>query len=188
MPQSLRKTVVLVGMMGAGKTAVGTQLARKLGVDFVDQDAEIERAANATVAEIFAEYGEAFFREKEALVLDRLMRGPPSVLSTGGGAYLSDRNRATIRAHGVAVWLQAELNLLWARVRHRKTRPLLQTEDPYGTLAALYAARVPIYAQAEIHVPTYSTFTIDDTANEVIRALARHPGVLDPSPHAARPR
>jgi len=102
-------------MMGAGKTAVGTVLARKLGVDFVDQDEEIERAANRTIAEIFRDHGEAFFREKETAVLARLLQGPPCVLSTGGGAFLALRNRELISAHGVAVWLRAELNLLWAR-------------------------------------------------------------------------
>lgn len=188
MPHRLRKTVVLVGMMGAGKTAVGTQVARKLGVPFVDQDDEIEKAANATIAEIFRDYGEPFFREKETLVLSRLVQGAPSVLSTGGGAYLAARNRDLIAAHGVAVWLQAELNLLWARVRHRSTRPLLRTDNPFETLRDLYETRVPVYAQARIHVPTHATYTIDDTANEVIRALARHPDILDITRHAARPR
>lgn len=187
-PHRLRKTVVLVGMMGAGKTAVGTHLARLLGVPFVDQDEEIERAANASVAEIFAAHGEPFFREKESLVLARLLKGPASILSTGGGAFLSARNRAIIAEGGVSVWLKADLALLWSRVRHRSTRPLLRTADPHATLAALYAERAPLYAHAQVHVPVMPAYTIDDTARQVIRALARQPGILDISRHAARPR
>jgi len=177
-PHKLKKTVVLVGMMGAGKTAVGTALARKLGVRFVDQDDEIEAAANSTIAEIFRDYGEPFFREKETQVLGRLLTGPSCVLSTGGGAFLAERNRDLIAEHGIAVWLKAELNLLWARVRYRSTRPLLQTENPYETLRTLYEAREPIYALAALHVPTYSNYSVDDTANAVLRALASHPEIL----------
>ena len=178
MPYQLHKTVVLVGMMGAGKTAVGTVLARKLGVAFLDQDEEIERAANRTIAEIFRDHGEPFFREKETAVLTRLLQGPPCVLSTGGGAFLSERNRDLIAAQGVAVWLRAELNLLWARVRHRGTRPLLQTENPFETLRQLYAARGPIYALAPVHVQAFSTYSIEDTAEAVVAALAERPDVL----------
>lgn len=179
MAYELKKTVVLVGMMGAGKTAVGTALARKLGVPFVDQDDEIQLAANRTIAEIFSEYGEAFFREKETRVLERLLGGPPCILSTGGGAFMSDRNRDLIAAQGVAVWLNAELNLLWARVRHRTTRPLLQTENPYETLRTLYQARSGIYALAPIQVQSLSNYSVDDMAEMVIRTLARHPEILE---------
>jgi shikimate kinase len=179
-PYQLHKTVVLVGMMGAGKTAVGTALARKLGVAFVDQDEEIERAADRTIAEIFREHGEAFFREKETAVLGRLLQGPPCVLSTGGGAFLAPRNRDLIAAHGVAVWLRAELNLLWARVRHRSTRPLLQTANPFETLREIYDARVPVYALAPVQVQAFSNYSIDDTAEAVLEALARRPDVLTP--------
>jgi len=177
-PYQLHKTVVLVGMMGAGKTAVGTALARKLGVDFVDQDEEIEHAANRTIAEIFRDHGEAFFREKETAVLSRLLQGPPCVLSTGGGAFLAPRNRELISKHGVAVWLRVELNLLWARVRHRNTRPLLQTENPFATLRDLYAARTPVYALAPVQVQAFSNYAIDDMADAVLEALAERPGVL----------
>ncbi|WP_238547694.1 shikimate kinase [Meridianimarinicoccus roseus] len=178
MPQRLHKTVVLVGMMGAGKTAVGTALARRLGVPFVDQDDEIQRAANRTIAEIFRENGEAFFREKETKVLERLLAGPPCVLSTGGGAFLAERNRDLIAARGVAIWLRAELNLLWARVRYRSTRPLLQTENPFETLKGLYEARTPIYALAPIHVQAFSNYSVEDTAQAVVDTLARHPDIL----------
>jgi shikimate kinase len=182
-PHKLKKTIVLVGMMGAGKTAVGTALARKLGVRFIDQDDEIEAAANSTIAEIFRDYGERFFREKETQVLSRLLSGVPCVLSTGGGAYLSERNRELISEHAVAVWLKAELNLLWARVRHRSTRPLLQTENPFQTLKTLYEAREPIYALAPIHVETRASYSVEDTANEVLRTLACHPEILQVSQH-----
>lgn len=179
MPLELKRTVVLVGMMGAGKTAVGGAVAKKLGVPFVDQDDEIERAAARSVAEIFRDHGEAFFREKETQVLARLMAGPPCILSTGGGAFMSERNRDLIAARGVAVWLNAELNLLWARVRHRGTRPLLQTENPYDRLRDLYHQRAPVYALAPIHVTTYSNYSVEMSALAVCQALARHPDVLE---------
>jgi shikimate kinase len=170
--------VVLIGMMGAGKTAVGKALAAILHAPFLDSDAEIEKAANMTVPEIFARDGEPFFRDKETRVLARLMEGPPCVLSTGGGAFLSARNRELISAHGVAVWLKAELNLLWARVRYRGTRPLLMTENPYETLRDLYQARTPIYTLAPIQVQAFSNYSIEDTAQAVLLALAQHPGIL----------
>ncbi len=179
MPHRLKKTVVLVGMMGAGKTAVGTALSRLLSVPFTDQDVEIERAAARSVQEIFAEHGEPFFREKETQVLGRLLEGPPGVLSTGGGAFLSEHNRDLISQGGVAVWLKAELNLLWARVRYRTTRPLLKTDNPFETLRALYEARTPIYALAPIHVPVFSTYSVQDTAVEVIRAIGQRPDILE---------
>ncbi len=186
MPYQLHKTVVLVGMMGAGKTAVGTVLARKLGVPFVDQDEEIERAADRTIAEIFRDHGEAFFREKETAVLARLLKGAPCVLSTGGGAFLAARNRDLIAVHGVAVWLRAELNLLWARVRHRSTRPLLQTDKPFETLREIFLARTPVYALAPVQVQAFSTYSIDDTAEAVLTALAQRPDVLT-APDKVRP-
>lgn len=182
----LQKTVVLVGMMGAGKTAVGTAVARKLGVDFVDQDDEIQAAANSTIQEIFENYGEAFFREKETQVLARLLSGPPCILSTGGGAFLAERNRDLIAASGVAVWLKAELNLLWARVRYRTHRPLLRTDNPYETLRRIYNERTPIYALAPIHVTAYSNYSIDKTANSVIATLAEYPEILKVKKDALR--
>ena len=111
----------MVGMMGAGKTAVGTQLARVLGVPFLDSDEEIVRAANRSIAEIFERDGEPFFRARETEVLSRLLRGAPCVLSTGGGAFLAEPNRQMIADHGVSVWLRADLDLLWQWVRHKST-------------------------------------------------------------------
>lgn len=175
----LAKTVVLVGMMGAGKTAVGTALARLLGVGFIDSDDEIVRAAAMTIPEIFARDGEAFFRAREAEVLARLLRGPPRVLSTGGGAFMSEVNRAAIAASGVSVWLKADVEVLWARVRHRAHRPLLRTADPRGTLAALAGARAPVYALADITVESLPSIPVEAMAQRVLAALAAHGGVLD---------
>ncbi|MEL6644030.1 MAG: shikimate kinase [Pseudomonadota bacterium] len=168
----------MVGMMGAGKTAIGQALARRLEVPFLDSDAEIVAAANASIAEIFEGYGEAFFRDKEAKVIARLLAGPAGVLSTGGGAYLSDKNRALISEAGVAVWLKADLDLLWARVRHKDTRPLLRTDDPYATLKEIYEARTPLYAQADVVVAAQPGYSIGDMTDRVIDALSARPDVL----------
>ena len=175
----LAKTVVLVGMMGAGKTAVGTALARMLGVPFLDSDEEIERAANRSIAEIFARDGESFFRDKEAQVIARLLDGAPAVLSTGGGAFLAERNRAAIAAKGVSVWLRADLDLLWQRVRHKTTRPLLRTPDPRRTLAELLEVRAPVYALAQVVVDSRPEFSVEDMAARVIAALEQVPGVME---------
>lgn len=175
----LRKTVVLVGMMGAGKTAVGTHLARVLGVPFTDSDDEIVKAANMSIAEIFARDGEEFFRLKESQVLARLLAGPPGVLSTGGGAWLAAANRTAISSAGVAVWLRADLELLWQRVRHKATRPLLRTADPLGTLAALLAAREPVYELADLIVDSRPGQSIEAMAEQVIAALDSRPDVLE---------
>mgnify|MGYP003870058229 FL=1 len=157
--------------MGAGKTAVGGALARLLGVPFIDTDDEIERAANMTIAEIFARDGEAFFRQKETQVLGRLLAGAPAVLSTGGGAFMSDENRRIIAGHAVSVWLKVDLALLWSRVRHRTTRPLLRTPDPRGTLAALLEVRAPVYALADVTVEAEAGASVEVTARRVLAAL-----------------
>ena len=171
----------MVGMMGAGKTAVGTAVARLLEVPFLDSDREIESAANMTIAEIFARDGEAFFREKETQVITRLLEEERCILSTGGGAYLSERNRKVIAKHGIAVWLRADLDLLWNRVRHKTTRPLLRTANPRETLSELYDVRVPEYAKAEIVVDADPSFAINDMAVRVIDALSEHPEILEVS-------
>lgn len=167
----LTRTVALIGLMGAGKTAVGGAIARKLGVPFLDSDQEIVRAANMTIAEIFERDGETFFREKEAQVLDRLMQGPACILSTGGGAYLAAGNRETISRNGVALWLKADLELLWSRVRHKTTRPLLRTENPRETLRGIYEARQPVYAQAELVVEAEPGLSVDGMADKAIAVL-----------------
>lgn len=178
MGRGLRKTVALVGMMGAGKTAVGKALATQLGVEFLDSDTEIEAAANATVAEIFAKDGEAFFRDKETRVISRLLVSERAVLSTGGGAFLSEVNRDLIAAQGVAVWLKADRELLWSRVRHKNTRPLLRTDDPYKTLCDLIDAREPQYAKAQIVVEAKPALTIEEMGAKVIEALDAYGGIL----------
>ncbi|MGL4234929.1 shikimate kinase [Tabrizicola sp.] len=175
----LAKTVVLVGMMGAGKTAVGTALARQLGVEFRDSDEEIVRAANRTIAEIFERDGEPFFRARESEVIGRLLRGEPCVLSTGGGAFLSDANRQLIHDVGVSVWLRADLDLLWQRVRHKTTRPLLRTANPRQTLRELYEARQPFYSKADLVVESAAERSVEDMASRVVEALARRPDVLE---------
>jgi len=175
----LKKTVVLVGMMGSGKTAVGSALARMLGVPFLDSDAEIVRAANMTIPEIFERDGEPFFRDKETQVITRLLDSERGILSTGGGAFLAERNRAVIAERGVAVWLRADLELLWSRVRHKTTRPLLRTDNPYRTLKELCAARNPVYALAELAVDARAEYSIDDMARQVIAALRTRPDVLE---------
>lgn len=175
----LHKTVVMVGMMGAGKTAVGKALALRLGVPFLDSDAEIESAANMSIAEIFARDGEAFFRARESEVIARLLQGPPCVLSTGGGAFLAERNRALITEQGVSVCLNAPLSLLWSRVRHKETRPLLQTPDPLATLTALFETRAPVYALADVSVAASAQYAIDEMAEQVVKALLMRPDVLE---------
>jgi len=179
---TLKKTVVLVGMMGAGKTAVGKALAARLGVPFLDSDAEIEQAAAMSIAEIFARDGEAFFRARETQVIDRLLDGQSGILSTGGGAFLSEKNRNLISDKGISVWLKADLSLLWNRVKHKNTRPLLHTSDPYETLRALYEARVPIYSMADLSVEARSDYSIETMASKVRDALAQRPDVLEAKP------
>lgn len=164
----------MIGMMGAGKTAIGTALARLIGVPFLDSDAEIEAAANMQVAEIFAEFGEAFFRDKESLVLARLLDGPPAILSTGGGAFLEAKNRDMIAAGGLAVWIKADRDLLWARVRHKDTRPLLRTSDPRQTLFDLLEKREPFYAEAGLVVVAEPDLSVQDMADKVLAALLTH--------------
>ena len=169
----LVRSVVLVGMMGAGKTAVGKVLAQRLGVEMRDSDAEIVASARLTIAEIFERYGEPFFREKESAVIERLLEGPPCVLSTGGGAWMLAANRDLLAARAVVVWLKVDLDLLWSRVKHKSTRPLLRTANPRATLADLYAQREPVYALAPYYVTVAPDWTIETTMVQVLAELAR---------------
>jgi shikimate kinase len=175
----LKKTVVLVGMMGSGKTAVGTALARLLGVRFLDSDEEIEKAAARTIAEIFERDGEDFFRTKETQVISRLLDNRNGVLSTGGGAYLAAENQRMISEKGVAVWLRADLEILWARVRHKNTRPLLQTRDPKKTLRELCVEREKSYSMADLVVDAHNEYSIEQMANQVVQAMLTRPDVLE---------
>ncbi|WP_220749498.1 MULTISPECIES: shikimate kinase [Jannaschia] len=174
----LTRSVVLVGMMGCGKTAVGTALAERLGVPFRDTDEALVAAARMSIAEIFERDGEAFFRARETEVLQRLLTLEPGVLSTGGGAFLRPENRAAIAEAGVSVWLRADEPLLWSRVKHKTTRPLLQTDNPRRTLGELLAAREPAYGQATLVVDANPDYAIDDMVTEVVEVL-RAAGILE---------
>lgn len=167
----LTQTVALVGMMGSGKTAIGTALAARLDVPFRDSDHEIELAANLSIAEIFEREGEPFFRAKEAQVITRLLEGPPCILSTGGGAWLQPATRALIEDRGIALCLKADLELLWTRVRHKSTRPLLRTTNPKATLAEILAARAPFYEEAGVVVEAAPELSIAQMTDKVLAAL-----------------
>jgi len=165
------RSVVLVGMMGAGKSAVGKRLASRLGLEFRDADTEIETAAKKTIAEIFASDGEPFFRDKERRVIARLLhQEEPIVLATGGGAYMNEETRNAIREHSVSVWLKADFDVLMRRVRRKPTRPLLQTADPEATLRGLIEARYPVYANADVTVLSRDV-AHDLVLDDVINAL-----------------
>lgn len=146
------RSLVLVGMMGAGKTSIGKRLAQRLGLPFHDADVEIEAAAGMSIPEIFARHGEADFRAGERRVIARLLKEGPQVLATGGGAFMNEETRAAIRENGLSLWLRAEFEVIMRRVRRRSNRPLLKTEDPEATVRRLIAERYPVYAQAEITV------------------------------------
>jgi shikimate kinase len=170
---SLPRTVALVGLMGAGKSAIGKRLAMRLGLPFVDADDEIERAAGCSIAEFFERYGESDFRAGERRVIARLLDDPPHVLSTGGGAYIDAATRALMRSKAVTVWLRADLDVLFDRVRRRGHRPLLSHGEPKEILAQLMNQRYPIYAEADIIVESTAQ-PADRTTEQVIEALRSH--------------
>ena len=169
------RPIVLVGLMGAGKTSVGRRLAEKLGVPFVDADHEIEAAAGKPIKEIFADHGEPYFREGERRVIQRLIGNGAQVLATGGGAYMNDETRARIQEHGVSVWLRAALPLLMKRVAKRQDRPLLQADEPEKVMRALIDKRYPVYALADVTVESRDV-QHGQMVNDVIRALAAWDG------------
>src|ERR1700761_5598184 len=156
-PFRLGRTLVLVGLMGAGKTSIGKRVAHRLDVPFTDADAEIEAAANMTIAEIFARDGEAAFRAGERRVISRLLDGPVHVLATGGGAFMDPATRARIREAGLSIWLRADVEVLLARVAKRRHRPLLNQGDPRDVLERLMALRHPVYAEAALTVDSLAT-------------------------------
>lgn len=164
------RTIVLVGLMGAGKTTVGRRLARRLGLEFADSDFEIEKAAQMTVADIFSTYGEEYFRGGERRVISRLMDGPPRVLATGGGAFINDETRTLMKEKSISVWLDASLDVLVERTSRRDTRPLLQDGDPKDILKKLLADRTPIYAQADIKIQS-SDGPHDMVVNSIVQTL-----------------
>lgn len=167
----LDRPVVMVGMMGAGKSAIGRRLAHRLGLPFVDADAEIERAAGATIADIFEKHGEAAFRDGERRVIARLLDGPIGVLATGGGAFMDGETRARIKRRAISVWLKADLETLVERVSRRGHRPLLRNGDPREVLTRLMAQRDPFYAEADITVETGHA-PAAATVERVVEALA----------------
>jgi shikimate kinase len=156
------RSLVMVGLMGCGKSSVGRRLAMRLGVPFVDTDDEIERVAGKSINDIFADWGEAEFRNGERRVISRLLGEGPQVLATGGGAFINPETRANIKSHGISIWLRAELPVLMRRVAKRDTRPLLKAGDPEAVMRGLMEARYPIYAEADILVESR------DVAHEVI--------------------
>lgn len=162
--------IVLVGLMGAGKTSVGRRLAEKLAIPFIDADHEIEAAAGKSIAEIFADHGEAYFREGERRVIQRLIRNGAQVLATGGGAYMNEETRARIQDHGISIWLKASLPLLMKRVLKRQDRPLLKTGDPEAVMKDLIEKRYPVYGLADITVESRDV-QHGQMVNDVIRAL-----------------
>jgi shikimate kinase len=167
----LNRTVVLVGLMGAGKSTVGRRLADRLGVRFVDSDSEIETAADMTIPEIFERFDEQYFRDGERRVIARLLNDDPCVLATGGGAFLSNENRKMISDGGVSVWIKADLETLWERVKDKTSRPLLNGDDPKGVLSKLLEARYPLYGTADIVVNSASGDPHEIVVNAIVEAL-----------------
>jgi shikimate kinase len=168
-----QRSIVLVGLMGCGKSSIGKRLATKLGLGFVDADEEIERVAQKSISEIFSDHGEDFFRDRESKVITRLLAAGPQVLATGGGAFMMPATREKIREAGISIWLRAELPVLMRRVGKRDTRPLLKGADPEGVMRALMEARYPIYAEADLTVESRDV-PHDTIVCEIIDALAGH--------------
>lgn len=167
------RTIVMVGLMGAGKTSVGRRLAQRLGLDFIDADHEIEAAAGCTIEEIFERFGETAFRDGERRIIQRLLERPAHVLATGGGAFIDSETRGRIKGAAVSVWLKADLEVLVRRVGRRSNRPLLKRGDPREVLTALMDQRYPIYAEADIRIDSADGPT-DATVDRVVEALEKH--------------
>jgi shikimate kinase len=171
-PASIRdRSIVLVGLMGSGKSTIGRRLAQRLGMRFADADDEIERAAGMTISDIFARFGEAHFRDGERRVISRLLAGRPMVLATGGGAFVNEETRALILQDSLCIWLDADIPTLVERVGRRSHRPLLKNRDPGEVLRELAAVRNPIYAEAHLRVSSAST-PHDHTVRAILEALA----------------
>lgn len=175
------RSIVLVGLMGCGKTSVGRRLAARLGLPFIDADEEIEKAAAMTITEIFADHGEALFRDGERRVIARLLAAGPQVLATGGGAFMNPETRANIKRDGIAIWLRAELPVLMRRVLKRDTRPLLQTGDPEAVMRKLMEARYPVYEEADIVIESRDV-PHETIVTEIVAALVASPALAAPRP------
>lgn len=177
------RSIVLVGMMGVGKSTVGRRLALRLKLPFVDADTEIETAAGMTIPEIFEQHGEPHFRDGEARVIARLLDGGPVVLATGGGAFMREETRTRIAARAISIWLKADHDVIMRRVRRRADRPLLQTADPEGTMTRLLAEREPTYAKADLTIASREV-PHDKIVDECVEALHAH---LCGAPAASQP-
>lgn len=172
--RKLDKTLVLVGLMGCGKSSVGRRLANALGVGFVDTDDEIAQAAGMSIPEIFERFGEAGFRDGEVKVISRLLAEAPRVMATGGGAFMSPMVRAEIERVGTSIWLRADLETLWGRVAGKAGRPLLETENPKQVLAALMNTRYPTYGKADIIVESRAENSHEFVVKEILRRLSAY--------------
>ena len=170
----LDRAVVLVGLMGSGKSSIGRRLASRLGVPFVDADTEIERAAGCSIADIFESYGEAAFRDGERKVMARLLEDSPRVIATGGGAFMDPKTRALIAQQGLSIWLRAELDILVKRCARRNHRPLLNQGDPREILAGLMRQRYPVYAEADIVVDS-DDGPHERVVNAIVKSLTDRP-------------
>lgn len=164
------RSIVLVGMPGSGKSSIGRRLGQRLGLDFSDADAEIERAANMTIPEIFQSRGEAEFRKGEQKVIARLLESGPLVIATGGGAFMNTDTRARIREKGISIWLKADVETLLKRVKRKSNRPLLQNPDPEGTLRNLLAARETTYADADLTI-TSCEVPHEEVVEDIVKLL-----------------
>jgi shikimate kinase len=165
------RSIVLVGLMGAGKTSIGKRLAQRLGLPFVDADHEIERAHVMTIPEIFEKHGEAYFRAGEVRVVARLLKDGPQILATGGGAYMNPETRDNIRARGISLWLKADLDVLMRRVKRRQDRPLLKQADPEAVLKRLMDERYPVYAEADLAIHSREA-SHEEIVEEAVQVLA----------------
>ena len=167
------QSITIVGLMGAGKSVIGRKVASKLKIPFVDADAEIEKAAKMTVADIFASYGEPEFRRLEKSVIKRVLESGPQILATGGGAYMDDETRAIIGQNGISLWLSADIDLLMQRVSKKTTRPLLRNPDPRGVMEDLINERYPVYGLADLEVASQDV-SKDEMTNNLISAIAEY--------------
>jgi shikimate kinase len=174
------RSIVMVGLMGCGKSSVGKRLANKLGLPFIDADEEIERVAQKTINEIFSDHGETFFRDRESKVIARLLASGPQVLATGGGAFINPETRAKIKESGISVWLRAELPVLMRRVAKRDTRPLLRDADPEAVMRKLMDDRYPVYAEADLTVDSREV-PHDSIVVEIIENLKKFLALAQPS-------
>ncbi len=180
------RTLVMVGLMGAGKSVIGKLTASAMNVPFIDSDQEIEKVSRMSISDLFAGYGEPEFRSLEERVIRRLLKGGPMVLSTGGGAFINDRTRGVIKRRALSVWLRADLDVLWERVRKRGHRPLLKTENPRQTLSDLLDARYPIYGEADLVVRSRDV-PKETIAGEVLDAVTEAGKKLPVTPEQGKP-